>query len=56
MPNSGEGWNQFWVDENPNGGGGVLRAKSPLDFENPDHRHGFRFRVQVTDMVSVLSF
>ncbi|XP_047489163.1 putative neural-cadherin 2 [Penaeus chinensis] len=30
--------------------GGDLRAMSPLDYENPEHRKGFRFRVQVTDM------
>ncbi|XP_071515440.1 putative neural-cadherin 2 isoform X1 [Panulirus ornatus] len=30
--------------------GGDLRPLEPLDYENPDHRKGFRFRVEVTDM------
>lgn len=29
-----------------------LRAVKELDYENPDHRQGFRFRLQVTDKVS----
>ena len=29
-----------------------LRAVRELDYENPDHRRGFRFRLQVTDKVS----
>ena len=28
-----------------------LRAVQKLDYENPDHRRGFRFRLQVTDKV-----
>lgn len=32
--------------------GGDLRPAGPLDFENPEHRRGFRFRVEVTDAVS----
>ncbi|KAG0720991.1 putative neural-cadherin 2 [Chionoecetes opilio] len=43
-------------DEREEGGGGggsarvaELRATEELDYENPDHRKGFRFRVQVTD-------
>lgn len=31
---------------------GELYALQPLDFEDPAHRRGFRFMVQVTDRVS----
>ncbi|XP_042227979.1 putative neural-cadherin 2 isoform X2 [Homarus americanus] len=51
VPGSGRGWQMFRVEGRRNGGpGGDLRAVAPLDYENPDHRRGFRFRVQVTDM------
>ncbi|XP_071548441.1 LOW QUALITY PROTEIN: putative neural-cadherin 2 [Panulirus ornatus] len=51
VPGSGRGWEMFRVDERTNGTtGGDLRALVPLDYENADHRRGFRFRVQVTDM------
>ncbi|XP_069183734.1 putative neural-cadherin 2 isoform X2 [Procambarus clarkii] len=51
VPGSGRGWHMFRVDEKVNGTlGGDLRALIPLDYENPEHRRGFRFRVQVTDM------
>ncbi|KAK8746882.1 hypothetical protein OTU49_016878, partial [Cherax quadricarinatus] len=51
VPGSGRGWQMFRVDGRRSGGpGGDLRAVSPLDYENPEHRRGFRFRVQVTDM------
>ena len=33
--------------------GGELKANTLLDFENPEHRKNFRFKVQVTDMVSI---
>ena len=45
-------------DENERDEGGKgsarveLRAVKELDYENQDHRRGFRFRVQVTDKVS----
>lgn len=52
VPGSGRGWQMFRVEGRQSGSpGGDLRATSPLDYENPEHRKGFRFRVQVTDMV-----
>nr|XP_053635865.1 putative neural-cadherin 2 isoform X3 [Cherax quadricarinatus] len=51
VPGSGRGWHMFRVDERLGGTlGGDLRALVPLDYENPEHRRGFRFKVQVTDM------
>ncbi|XP_042883447.1 putative neural-cadherin 2 isoform X2 [Penaeus japonicus] len=51
VPGSGRGWQMFQVEGRQSGSpGGDLRAMSPLDYENPEHRKGFRFRVQVTDM------
>ncbi|KAG0716375.1 putative neural-cadherin 2 [Chionoecetes opilio] len=51
IPNSGEGWQMFGVEGRRRGGpGGDLRSLTSLDFENPDHREGFRFKVEVTDM------
>ncbi|XP_045584423.2 putative neural-cadherin 2 isoform X2 [Procambarus clarkii] len=51
VPGSGRGWDMFRVSGRRGGGpGGDLRAVAPLDYENPEHRRGFRFRVQVTDM------
>ncbi|XP_071516704.1 putative neural-cadherin 2 [Panulirus ornatus] len=50
VPGSGRGWQLFRVSVRLQGNpGGDLRAVIPLDFENPSHRRGFRFRVQVTD-------
>ncbi|KAK8730326.1 hypothetical protein OTU49_008218, partial [Cherax quadricarinatus] len=47
---SGHGWDIFSVQERGGGGpGGDLRLVTPLDYENPDQRPGFRFRVEVTD-------
>lgn len=52
VPGSGHGWQLFRVEERRVGApGGDLRPVAPLDYENPDHRRGFRFRVEVTDMV-----
>ncbi|XP_069186499.1 putative neural-cadherin 2 [Procambarus clarkii] len=51
VPGSGRGWQLFRVDGRRRGSpGGDLRSVAPLDYENPSHRRGFRFRVQVTDM------
>ncbi|KAK3879098.1 hypothetical protein Pcinc_016307 [Petrolisthes cinctipes] len=51
VPGSGHGWQLFHVEERRVGApGGDLRPVAPLDYENPDHRRGFRFRVEVTDM------
>ncbi|XP_069195930.1 putative neural-cadherin 2 [Procambarus clarkii] len=50
VPESGHGWQMFLVEGRGGGGpGGDLRPLTALDFENPDHRLGFRFRVEVTD-------
>ncbi|XP_050740052.1 putative neural-cadherin 2 [Eriocheir sinensis] len=54
VPESGRGWQLFSVEAGGGEGGGgheggVLKALVPLDFENPDHRGEFRFKVQVTD-------
>ncbi|XP_045130155.1 putative neural-cadherin 2 isoform X1 [Portunus trituberculatus] len=50
VPGSGRGWQMFRVEE---GAGtvptGNLMSVEPLDYEDPDHRQGFTFRVQVTD-------
>nr|XP_053630333.1 putative neural-cadherin 2 [Cherax quadricarinatus] len=51
VPGSGRGWQLFRVEGRRRGSpGGDLRSVTPLDYENPSHRRGFRFRVQVTDM------
>ncbi|XP_069195696.1 putative neural-cadherin 2 [Procambarus clarkii] len=51
VPGSGRGWQLFRVEGRRRGSpGGDLRSVAPLDYENPSHRRGFRFRVQVTDM------
>nr|XP_053637261.1 putative neural-cadherin 2 [Cherax quadricarinatus] len=51
VPESGRGWELFRVEGRPGGGPeGDLRAVQPLDYEDPDHRRGFSFKVQVTDM------
>ncbi len=50
VPESGRGWQLFRVGAG--GVGGLLWARQPLDYENPAHRAGFRFRVEVTDRVS----
>ncbi|XP_045130452.1 putative neural-cadherin 2 isoform X1 [Portunus trituberculatus] len=51
VPGSGQGWQMFRV-EAASGSlpGGNLRSVESLDYENPDHRQSFHFRVQVTDM------
>ncbi|XP_063876237.1 putative neural-cadherin 2 isoform X2 [Scylla paramamosain] len=51
VPDSGRGWQMFQV-EGVSGSlpGGNLKSVKPLDFENPDHRQGFNFKVQVTDV------
>ncbi|XP_050723500.1 putative neural-cadherin 2 isoform X2 [Eriocheir sinensis] len=51
VPNSGRGWQMFGVAARRRGGpGGDLRSLTSLDYENPAHRRGFRFKVEVTDM------
>ena len=55
VPNSGRGWQLVTVSGRPDGGGAQLRALVPLDKENPEHKHGLRFQVQVTDQVRYLS-
>nr|XP_045618159.1 putative neural-cadherin 2 [Procambarus clarkii] len=53
VPGSGRGWQMFRVEggQGPRAAPwGNLKATEPLDFEDPDHRRGFRFQVQVTDM------
>ncbi|XP_071516734.1 putative neural-cadherin 2 [Panulirus ornatus] len=51
VPGSGHGWHIFRIEGKRSGGpGGDLRSTTPLDYENPDHRQGFRFKVQVTDI------
>ncbi|XP_063876233.1 putative neural-cadherin 2 [Scylla paramamosain] len=51
VPGSGWGWQRFRV-EAASGSmpGGNLRSVESLDYEDPDHRQGFHFKVQVTDM------
>ncbi|KAK3891723.1 hypothetical protein Pcinc_004396, partial [Petrolisthes cinctipes] len=51
VPGSGRGWQMFRVRSRSDGlSGGDLVALEPLDYEDPDHRRGFHFRVQVTDL------
>ncbi|XP_045129226.1 putative neural-cadherin 2 isoform X2 [Portunus trituberculatus] len=50
VPESGDGWDMFRVEKRRVGApGGDLRLATPLDYEKPEHREGFRFRVEVTD-------
>ncbi|XP_076057185.1 putative neural-cadherin 2 [Oratosquilla oratoria] len=50
VPESGFGWDRFRVmpmeDES---GQGALEVLQPLDFEDPEQKGGFRFKVQVSD-------
>ncbi|KAG7158560.1 Neural-cadherin-like 24, partial [Homarus americanus] len=48
----GRGWERFQLEGRQEGGGpgGDLRALTALDYENPEHRRGFSFRVQVSDV------
>lgn len=48
---SGWGWDHF--DIRTVGTYGELYAIRTLDYENPLHRRGFKFMVQVTDRVSI---
>ncbi|XP_068212164.1 putative neural-cadherin 2 isoform X4 [Palaemon carinicauda] len=51
VPGSGRGWEMFRVDGRKKGTlGGDLRAVEPLDYENEEHRKGFKFKVQVSDL------
>ncbi|XP_047738868.1 protocadherin-16-like [Hyalella azteca] len=50
MPGSGHGWQLVEVAAST--GGADLFSRVPLDFENPQHRAGLNFRVQVTDQIS----
>ncbi|XP_018016189.2 neural-cadherin-like [Hyalella azteca] len=47
VPRSGLGWQL--VEVRAGAAGADLFSRVPLDFENPQHRAGFNFRVQVTD-------
>ncbi|CAL4064457.1 unnamed protein product, partial [Meganyctiphanes norvegica] len=44
---SGWGWQHFGMRSE--GSAGLLYATQTLDYEDPNHRRGFRFMVQVTD-------
>ncbi|XP_063876229.1 putative neural-cadherin 2 [Scylla paramamosain] len=51
VPGSGRGWQMFRVKAATGSlPGGNLRSVESLDYEDPDHRQGFHFNVQVTDM------
>ena len=52
LPGTGKGWQLFWIKSSPSGTSGDIRTRIPLDFENIQHRRGFRFMVQVSDQVS----
>ncbi|KAK4314242.1 hypothetical protein Pmani_014396 [Petrolisthes manimaculis] len=48
---SGRGWQHFYLATRQTGSVGAdLYSLIKLDFENPTHRRGFRFRVEVTDL------
>ncbi|XP_047735576.1 putative neural-cadherin 2, partial [Hyalella azteca] len=49
VPRSGFGWQL--VEVRAGAAGADLFSRVPLDFENPQHRAGLNFRVQVTDQV-----
>ncbi|KAF2361893.1 Cadherin [Trinorchestia longiramus] len=49
VPGSGRGWQLVTLTERADGGAAELRAKAPLDFEDPNQRGTLRFQVQVTD-------
>lgn len=51
IPGSGHGWDRFHLfSENPDGGS--LISLQPFDYEDPNQREGFKFKVQVSDKVS----
>ena len=50
VENSGWGWEHFGL--RTEGREGHVFVSSPLDYEDPQHRRGFTFMVQVTDRVS----
>ena len=50
VENSGWGWEHFGL--RTEGREGHVFVRSPLDYEDPQHRRGFTFMVQVTDRVS----
>ena len=51
VPGSGPGWDRFMVVPSEDHKSGSLVPISNLDYEDPDQRHGFKFKVQVTDKV-----
>lgn len=51
---SGKGWDLFFLSAG-NSTGSHLHSKIRLDYENPNHRGGFRFQVQVSDKVSTIA-
>ncbi|CAL4062889.1 unnamed protein product, partial [Meganyctiphanes norvegica] len=50
VPREGHGWERFRVVSSGNGSG-LLQAITPLDYEDPDQRQGYRIKVQVSDKV-----
>ena len=51
MANSGKGWQMFKLEGKANVGIVKLKSHAPLDYENKEYSHYFRFRVEVTDQV-----
>lgn len=52
---SGKEKKLFDIKSKKDGSGGEIYSKINLDYENPQHRKGFNFHVEVTDAVSSLS-
>ena len=53
VPGSGHGWKLFKVFNREGGTpGAVLKSNIVLDYEDQQHRRGFRFKIQVTDKVN----
>lgn len=53
VPGSGQGWDLVSVEGRPEGGGALLKALVPLNYEDHKHRSGINFQVQVTDQVKL---
>ena len=54
VPDSGPGWERFRVvPAGPQEPAGLLQPVGPLDYEDPIHRKGFRFKVKLTDVVGI---
>ena len=52
VPGSGIGWQLFTVSQRPGNVGAELKCKIKLDYEQPSHRSGYKFKIEVTDKVS----